>query len=236
MNLFEEFEFTVNKLPSSKSSFAKIRNILNESLSLNITNMIQLLGANKRLYQRSKDNKIYLNIGCGENFHPDFINTDVAPSFCELIKLNWILRPRKARCFLNITYRDKWLSEVADGIVFSHVLEHVKPNQIIAALENINAYLKPGGVLRISVPDLSTYDQDPVPADQCVKTTILAKNSLVYDWGHKFMFDAPLLTALLEKVGFVDVHVVNFNEGAFSNANVERRQGETLTLMAHKMR
>ena len=135
---------------------------------------------------------------------------------------------------MNIFYRDKNLIGKADGIIFSHVLEHIPPHLTSNVLENLYFFLKPGGKLRISVPDLSLYDKHPLPDNQKFSNPILAKNSLIYRWNHKFMYNKKLLVALLKRANFIKIEETICGNGYMGNFDVQRRNGETLYILCEK--
>lgn len=85
--------------------------------------------------------KRYANIGCGSTWHPDWENYDLVPSDERVRQMDivggWTLPPK-----------------ACDAIYSSHVLEHLKRNQAQRFLINCYNSLKPGGVLRLVVPDL----------------------------------------------------------------------------------
>jgi predicted SAM-dependent methyltransferase len=133
--------------------------------------------------------------------------------------------------FLNVLYKDVNLVGKVDGIVFSHVLEHLPPHLSLAVLDNLRGFLKKDGILRISVPSLDAYENAIVPPDQNITTPILAKNSLFYRWNHKFMYNQELLTVLLESVGFSNVRITDCGLDELGEFDVKRRRDETLYLI-----
>jgi predicted SAM-dependent methyltransferase len=82
-----------------------------------------------------------LNLGCGENIHPDWINLDIAPSLPEVQRLD----ARK-----DLPFPDNYF----DACYNSHVLEHLQPEEAIAMIQQVQRVLKPGGIFRLVVPDL----------------------------------------------------------------------------------
>lgn len=80
----------------------------------------------------------YLHIGCGDNVLPKpFINID----------------NRKKKGVLNLkAYPLKFKTNTFDLVYASHILEHFKKKQVVKVLVEWVRVLKPGGVLRISVP------------------------------------------------------------------------------------
>jgi predicted SAM-dependent methyltransferase len=135
---------------------------------------------------------------------------------------------------LNLTYYDKNLLEYAHTIILSHVLEHIHPQLAIRALKNCFAYLKPGGYIRVSVPYLEAYNQANLPQCQDVCNRMLAKNRLIYGWGHQFMYDADLLGVLLEEAGFVEVKEETFGKGLLGETDSLEHRAESIYLTAIK--
>lgn len=87
-----------------------------------------------------------LNIGCGHTRHPAWINLDVAgpPDV-----IPWDIRR-------GIPFRDN----AFDAIYHSHVLEHLPKAAAPGFLAECLRALKPGGALRVAVPDLESAARD----------------------------------------------------------------------------
>lgn len=84
---------------------------------------------------------ILLNLGCGTRIHPAWQNFDLnvtAPG----------VRPLDIRAPLPFP------DSSADAVYHSHVLEHLDPHTGARFIRECRRILKPGGVLRIAVPDL----------------------------------------------------------------------------------
>ncbi|WP_247874362.1 methyltransferase domain-containing protein [Azospirillum sp. TSH58] len=84
---------------------------------------------------------LLLNIGCGERFHDDWVNMDVMP-------YSYAVLAHDAAAGL------PFLDGTFDAVYHSHVLEHLSPAAVPAFLRECRRVLKPGGTLRIAVPDL----------------------------------------------------------------------------------
>jgi len=83
----------------------------------------------------------FLNLGCGARFHPDWINIDIVaqgPGVIEHDLSRGIPLP-DASC---------------DVVYHSAVLEHLRRRDAAAFLGECHRVLRPGGVLRVAVPDL----------------------------------------------------------------------------------
>ena len=212
----------------------RISSSLKGWLSLQMTNLMQSVGYNRRKIRDFKEEKIILNIGCLEVTNNSYVNGDLFPDIDGLIKLINGHHKIGHELFINLTCYDKHLVEVADGIILSHVLEHIPPMLAITALKNCFAYLKQGGSIRVSVPYLGAYEQPNFPQCQKFETRILAKNRLIYDYGHQFMYDAELLTLLIEEAGFSEVKEVTFKKGILGETDLPHRQPESIYLTGVK--
>jgi SAM-dependent methyltransferase len=82
-----------------------------------------------------------LNLGCGARFHADWTNIDVTSS-------SPLVQAHDLR--LGIPHPDGTF----DVVYHSHVLEHFPKNAATGFLQECHRVLKPGGILRIAVPDL----------------------------------------------------------------------------------
>ena len=83
----------------------------------------------------------YLNVGCGKKFHPAWTNVDMASSSPH-VEVHNLLH--------GFPYPDNQF----DIVYHSQVLEHVPKDKAPAFVRECLRVLKPGGVLRVVVPDL----------------------------------------------------------------------------------
>lgn len=82
----------------------------------------------------------YLNLGCGSRYHPAWINIDIAPHGSGVINHD-------------LSENIPLESSSCDVVYHSAVLEHIRPSDIKAFLGECKRVLKPGGILRVGVPD-----------------------------------------------------------------------------------
>jgi SAM-dependent methyltransferase len=88
-----------------------------------------------------KASKNLVNLGCGTRFHPDWINIDLV-GYGKGVMAHDLSR--------GIPLPDA----SCDAVYHSHVLEHVRRDEVAPFLSECRRVLKPGGVLRVVVPDL----------------------------------------------------------------------------------
>src|SRR4051812_26231586 len=83
----------------------------------------------------------YLNLGCGSRYHRDWIHIDIEPSTPHGIAYDLsegIPQPDNS----------------CDVVYHSHVLEHIRRQHAGPFIAECYRVLKPGGVIRVVVPDL----------------------------------------------------------------------------------
>jgi predicted SAM-dependent methyltransferase len=88
-----------------------------------------------------------LNVGCGSNFHSDWLNVDVVPASAAVMSVDI----RKCLPFAD---------EAIDVVYCSHVLEHLSRQEAASLLGQMRRVLRPGGVIRVVVPDLETLARE----------------------------------------------------------------------------
>lgn len=110
-------------------------------------------------------NKVYLNLGCGDTAPKNWVNCDSSwhaqlakvPFLHSLFNKLGIVSnaqwPSNIKYF-SINRRFPWGNDSVDCIYASHVLEHLTQRPADYLMAESYRVLKPGGVLRIVVPDL----------------------------------------------------------------------------------
>lgn len=84
-----------------------------------------------------------LNIGCGSRFHEDWVNMDIVPHGYGTLVHN---------AATGLPFPDNSF----EAVYHSHVLEHLPRRDAPFLIRECLRVLKPGGIIRVAVPDLET--------------------------------------------------------------------------------
>lgn len=176
---------------------------------------------------------ILINIGAGAvRPGPPFINVD---SLCQLLPPG---TPEREALNLEMNYAEADLrnplpftSDYADGLMLSHVLEHFCAINGTNLLRECHRVLKPGGVVMVSVPDVSYHRQvyrednkanalrlfgETIPASE-LKQTFL--EYACFFTGHCHVYTEDSLWAMLVNGGFADVTVKRLDAKSYDGDN-----------------
>jgi predicted SAM-dependent methyltransferase len=207
-------------------------------------NKVQLIysrmirGRTSQMKKVQKLNLSYLNIGCGESEHKDFINLDY----------QW--RPNVHICW-DITRGLPFDSGSIKGIFIEHCLEHISFSQCQSVLKELYRILKPNGTVRIIAPDAELYFDlyqkerngetvsFPYVGEEDIRkgfTPMMAVNRIFRNHGHQYAYDARTFEMLLRNAGFGSIRRVAFMEGTDKTLLVdsEFRRIESLYIEATK--
>jgi predicted SAM-dependent methyltransferase len=191
-----------------------------------------------------------LNFGCGHFALEGWTNTDggdgkfwIAPPNPKVIKLNvW-------------DFLHHCPDQVAEFIISEQFFEHFDRQEGHRMLREWFRILKPGGVVRIQMPDLEkevrlylgqlegvTWEKDLLPhklshvqgtcdpygkllQDEQYLPSMLLNNSMHMD-GHRFLYDFETITQSLTMAGFCDVKREKFGQSVHSDLQqVDRHDG-----------
>jgi predicted SAM-dependent methyltransferase len=111
---------------------------------------------------------------------------------------------------LNLLDRADWESLVGkvrlDRVLAEHVWEHLSPNDGITALKNVADHLKPGGRVRIAVPDGHHPDADYIRHVKPGGTGPGAND-------HKILYTSEILEAAMREAGLVPEVLEHWDAG-----------------------
>jgi predicted SAM-dependent methyltransferase len=199
-----------------------------------------------------------INLGCGPVQPSDWVNVDGSMRAWLASRLPWFDRCLVAlqlapatefgpkTVYANLTKRFPWGDKSADAIYMGEVLEHFTREAGEHVLRECHRVLRPGGTLRIRVPDharfwtnyLREYDdvrRRPRPewslahtrwTEMYFRDICVGRPHLWQSIGHfhKWMYDDVSLTLLLESMGFTNVGRRPLHQSAISNVEaVETR-------------
>ncbi len=121
-----------------------------------------------------------LNVGCGNHFHKDWVNVDFN-SFSEHVIAHNLLN--------GFPFSD----EEFEVVYHSHVLEHFHKKDAGFFIKECHRVLKPGGVIRICVPDLENLVKTYINClDRCLRGD---KNAYAdYEWIMLELYDQSVRT------------------------------------------
>ena len=153
------------------------------------------------------DESLSLHLGCGKTLLPGFINIDIdACSGADRL----------------MDIRDLEFGDASVDLIYaSHVLEHFGRHEVNLVLKEWARVLKPGGMLRVAVPDFSKiatyYLENGKTSD--LLGLVMGGQKDEFDF-HKMIFDFRSLQDTLFLIGFADVQRWDWREvshGAFDD-------------------
>ena len=143
-----------------------------------------------------------LHVGCGEKVIADWINIDSR----RLPGVDRVLDVRKGIPFERVA-----------AIYAEHFLEHLTLDEGLAFLQECRRVLAAEGILRISTPNLdwvlaSHYRfGQPIPEEERVVDCFRLLRAF-HGWGHEFLYNRSMLSALLRASGFETVRFQRYGE------------------------
>jgi len=144
-------------------------------------------------FPRNPDGRVYVHLGCGRINHPKFINVD-------------LVRREHVHYVCSVERLPMFEDNSVDLIYCAHCLEHISHLDTLRVLREWCRVLKPGGILRLSVPDfdriIAIYEASGRKID-IVKTITMGGQGYPYNF-HKAIFNREYLASLLAQAGFVN--------------------------------
>lgn len=158
-----------------------------------------------------------LQIGCGDNPLPNWLNTEYFPDRADLIHLD-------------ATGRFPFPDASFDHVYSEHVIEHLPLDGGMNLLAESCRVLRPGGRIRISTPPLefliALFEQPDAGLNPAytqwhndnwldgapLRGPAVVINDFVRNWGHLFIYDEPTLRSAMTLAGFVDLQRCSIDE------------------------
>lgn len=152
-----------------------------------------------------------LNIGCGGNRIPGWLNADRFPP--------------PGVTFLDATKALPFEDAGFDAILCEHMIEHIPKGDAIALIAEMRRILRPGGIARLVTPDLNWFarriiEEAPAGApDERYREFLRgwhkqadiswcdAINLCFYEHGHRYIWSIEELRGAMEAAGFTDLVV-----------------------------
>jgi ubiquinone/menaquinone biosynthesis C-methylase UbiE len=188
----------------------------------------------------SKNQRTLINVGCGHQRPEGWINTDCSlNAMLQRLPLLGRVLPKLLKTkeyashgvtYLNLTNRWHFANESVDVVYGSHVFEHLSMSGARHFLSEALRVLKPGGVIRLIVPDLETAARKYVAEldsgkkdaskDLLYVLNLHQENTYPPDKGflyrmahslqgwphqHKYMYDMDTLKKLMGEYGFQEL-------------------------------
>lgn len=143
---------------------------------------------------KNPDGKVLVHIGCGELNDSRYINIDAR----SMPHVHHVTQS------LELSQFD---SSSVDLIYSCHVLEHLSYRNLSSTISNWFSRLKPGGILRISVPSFDAIIEiysDQGKSIDAIKLPLLGGQDYDFNY-HNSIFNYSCLTELLRRCGFTNI-------------------------------
>jgi predicted SAM-dependent methyltransferase len=184
-----------------------------------------------------KDGLIMLNIGCGTDYKSGWINVDNNSDHnIDQLDVNWDMRKP-----LPID------DNTVDFIFNEHFVEHLTPEEARVVLTDLMRVLKPGGIMRIAMPDLASVvndylnvplNKDPVIKDHglgFIQTKAEWMNMSFRWWGHKWLYDWDELVRRFNEIGYSKLTRAKLRQSKYKELKkLEVRDGSILIAEVEK--
>ncbi len=167
----------------------------------------------RELKRLARAKGLRLNVACGPQILPRFVNIDLRKSHRDVVALDC------RRCL-------PFTGDSVAGIRAEHFFEHLEPREEVPAfLSECRRVLAGGGVLRVIVPDaeryLRAYCRDdiegflelsvPLPFPEDLPTRMDVVNHTFHQWHeHRWGYDFETLAHRLQSAGFTNVEKMAF--------------------------
>ena len=190
-----------------------------------------MLPARIIIYYLDRNHSKKLHVGCGKVRLHGWINADLDP---------------RAQLVINIKHHLPFRRDYLERIYCEHVLEHVPAESGLTFLREAYRTLKPGGVVRIAMPDLDDlvdgyihdwrrFDWINWPGHEFVQTKAEMINIAFRWWGHQYLYNHEELERRLREAGFRSITSCDHGKSEHPDlVNLETRADSRLIMEAIK--
>lgn len=188
-----------------------------------------------RQYMADHDVK-KLQIGCGRNMTPGWLNTDMSIDLC-----------KDGAMYLDAGETFPFPDNSINYVYSEHLFEHLSHDQAVNMLQECRRVLKPGGVIRIATPDFhfleDLYLHPEKPANKSYiewsakggggcrpipATPVNIISKFHTEWGHKIIYDQQTLTDLLQDQGYKNIRFCHIGESDYDELKDVERHFKTM--------
>ncbi len=169
------------------------------------------------ILSRRSRSATHLHLGCGPKYLNDFVNIDGNPF-------------NKIDMWLDVRHGLPFRANSVDSIYSTHMFEHFYPDELTRLLDDCHRVLKPGGGIRLIVPNLESaiqaYSQnrsdwfDPSFPRAFNSLGGRFSNFIFCDGQHRTAFDFTCLDEVLQKAGFRAVEKLSEGNSRLYGSNV----------------
>lgn len=202
-----------------------------------------------------------INCGSGKALHQGILNTDIMQlkdTYGNQAEAGCVYTYDNSLFYLQHDQTEPLPleSESCDYVFSEHFIEHISPDNAVAWLTEVNRILKPGGIARISTPDLALYIHgytDPehsfyskhklqlekMGLRDCTERPAWMINQIFRYYGHQWIYDKDEVTLVATLAGFEakSVRRCHFQNGSIpeiAKLDQEVRSDESLYIEIEK--
>jgi SAM-dependent methyltransferase len=174
-----------------------------------------------------------LHIGAFDVVHDGWLNTDVTPhmaiarvpGLAGALRRAGRLSDERWAAYRDGTFRRLHYLDLTQSLPFadgafeaafgSHVLEHLTPGEAAGVLRELHRVLRPGGIVRIAVPDLDQViaGYDPAAPDEFLFGMWQGRDRSTSRHRHWWLYNERSLGDLLASTGFTDIRRETYRSG-----------------------
>ncbi len=195
-----------------------------------------------------------VNLGCFDKSIPGWVNTDITPHIfvaklpgaARVIRTLGKMTEERYRQhergvfdkvrYVNLSRPFPFGDNEIDNVFSAHVLEHLYRDQVRNCVREVYRVLKPGGVFRVSVPDLdiAVRNYDPKDPDKLLQLIYEAQQKSDKN-RHHWMYNEHSMGRLLRGAGFREVVRCEYQQGRCPDLDkTDNRPVESLFMEAVK--